>query len=157
MYSKHKTYSLDKALEALQKYCSYQDRCHMEVEQKLKSMGMIPQASNHIIMTLIQENYLNEERFAMAFVRGKFRIKKWGRIRLTAELKKRHISSYLIQKSLKQISDSEYLTTFEVLAIRKANTLTGSQTRHKKKQLINYLIYRGWEPHLIYEKVNQLF
>lgn len=156
MYSKHKSYTLEDALEKLQKYCSYQDRCHMEVEQKLKSMGMIPQASDQILMTLIQENYLNEERFAMAYVRGKFRIKQWGRIRLKAELKKRQISSYLIKKALSQISESKYITTFETLAERKAETLVGTNNRLKKKKLIDYLMYRGWESHLIYDKVNQL-
>lgn len=156
MYSKHKSYTLEDALEKLQKYCSYQDRCHMEVEQKLKSMGMIPQASDQILMTLIQENYLNEERFAMAYVRGKFRIKQWGRIRLKAELKKRQISSYLIKKALSQISESKYFTTFETLAERKAETLVGTNNRLKKKKLIDYLMYRGWESHLIYDKVNQL-
>lgn len=157
MYSKHKSYTLDDALAKLQKYCSYQDRCHMEVEQKLKSMGMVSQASEQIIIALIQQDYLNEERFAMAFVRGKFRIKKWGRIRLGSELKKRRISPYLIRKSLHQISEEDYIKTFESLAARKAETLVGPSKNKKKKKLIDYLTYRGWESHLIYDKVNQLF
>ena len=92
-YNSKKSYTVEEALIKLQKYCSYQDRCHKEVEQKLKEMRMIPQAADQIIMALIQGNYLNEERFTMAFVRGKFKIKKWGKRRLTSELKQRNISS----------------------------------------------------------------
>ena len=89
MYSFRKSYSLEQALSRLQRYCTYQDRCHIEVERKLTEMRMIPQAKEQIIMSLIEEDYLNEERFALAFVKGKFRIKKWGKIRLKAELKKK--------------------------------------------------------------------
>ena len=89
MYSFRKSYSLEQALSKLQKYCTYQDRCHIEVERKLAEMRIIPQVKEHIIMSLIDGDYLNEERFALAFVKGKFKIKKWGRIRLKAELKKK--------------------------------------------------------------------
>lgn len=152
-----KTYNVDEALAKLQRYCAYQDRCHKEVTQKLKDMQMIPQASEQIITTLIEENFLNEERFAMAFVRGKFKIKKWGRRRLISELKQRNISNYLVNKALGQISDVEYKTTFEALAHKKANSLKGGSVLKKKKKLADYLLYRGWESHLVYEKINQLF
>ena len=111
MYSFRKSYTLEQALSKLQKYCTYQDRCHIEVERKLTEMRIIPQAKEHIIMSLIDGDYLNEERFALAFVKGKFKIKKWGRIRLKAELKKRKISKYLIESALKQISEKDYLFT----------------------------------------------
>lgn len=152
-----KTYTVEEALAKLQRYCAYQDRCHKEVAQKLKDMQMIPQASEQIIMTLIEENFLNEERFAMAFVRGKFKIKKWGRRRLISELKQRNISKYLINKALDQISDVEYQLVFEALAYKKANSLKGVSVLKKKKKLADYLLYRGWEPHLVYEKINQLY
>lgn len=152
-----KTYTVEEALAKLQRYCAYQDRCHKEVAQKLKDMQMIPQASEQIIMTLIEENFLNEERFAMAFVRGKFKIKKWGRRRLTSELKQRNISKFLINQALGQISDVEYQTVFEALAHKKVNSLKGVSVLKKKKKLADYLLYRGWEPHLVYEKINQLF
>ena len=152
-----KTYNVDEALAKLQRYCAYQDRCHKEVAQKLKDMQMIPQASEQIITTLIEENFLNEERFAMAFVRGKFKIKKWGRRRLISELKQRNISNYLVNKALGQISDMEYKTTFEALAHKKANSIKGGSVLKKKKKLADYLLYRGWESYLVYEKINQLF
>ena len=157
MYSLRKSYTLEQALSKLQKYCTYQDRCHIEVERKLTEMRMIPQAKEQIIMSLIEDDYLNEERFALAFVKGKFRIKKWGRIRLKAELKKRKISKYLIKSALEQISEKDYLFTFEELANRKANSIKADSILLKKKKLADYLIYRGWESNLVYKKVNQLF
>jgi regulatory protein len=157
MYSFRKSYSLEQALSRLQRYCTYQDRCHIEVERKLTEMRMIPQAKEQIIMSLIEDDYLNEERFALAFVKGKFRIKKWGRIRLKAELKKRKISKYLIKSALEQISEKDYLFTFEELANRKANSIKADSILLKKKKLADYLIYRGWESSLVNNKVNQLF
>lgn len=157
MYSFRKSYTLEQALSKLQKYCTYQDRCHIEVERKLTEMRIIPKAKEHIIMSLIDGDYLNEERFALAFVKGKFKIKKWGRIRLKAELKKRKISKYLIESALKQISDKDYLFAFEELANRKANSIKANSILLKKKKLADYLIYRGWESNLVYKKVNQLF
>lgn len=157
MYSFRKSYTLEQALSRLQRYCTYQDRCHIEVERKLTEMRMIPQAKEQIIMSLIEEDYLNEERFALAFVKGKFRIKKWGRIRLKAELKKRKISKYLIKSALEQISEKDYLFTFEELANRKANSIKADSILLKKKKLADYLIYRGWESSLVNNKVNQLF
>ena len=155
-YNSKKSYTVEEALTKLQKYCSYQDRCHKEVEQKLKEMRMIPQAADQIIMALIQGNYLNEERFTMAFVRGKFKIKKWGKRRLKSELKQRNISNYLLCKSLNQIKDEEYNATFEALANRKAASLNGTLPI-KKKKLADYLLYRGWESQKVYDKVNKLF
>ena len=157
MYLFRKSYTLEQALSKLQKYCTYQDRCHIEVERKLTEMRIIPKAKEHIIMSLIDGDYLNEERFALAFVKGKFKIKKWGRIRLKAELKKRKISKYLIESALKQISDKDYLFAFEELANRKANSIKANSILLKKKKLADYLIYRGWESNLVFKKVNQLF
>ena len=157
MYSFRKSYTLEQALSKLQKYCTYQDRCHIEVERKLTEMRIIPQAKEHIIMSLIDGDYLNEERFTLAFVKGKFKIKKWGKIRLKAELEKRKISKYLIESALKQISEKDYLFTFEELANRKANSIKANSILLKKKKLADYLIYRGWESNLVYKKVNQLF
>ena len=124
MYQTYKTYTVEEALAKLQKYCAYQDRCHKEVEQKLKQMRMIPEAIERIIIDLIQDNHLNEERFAKAYVRGKFSIKKWGKVRLTLELKQRQISKYVIKIALAEIDPDDYLQTFHALAEKKAPTLT---------------------------------
>ena len=156
MYQNHKSYTLDEALLKLQRYCAYQDRCHKEVEQKLKNMRMIPEAIDHIIVALISDNYLNEERFAKAFVRGKFRIKKWGKVRLTLELKQRQLSKHIIKIALQEIDSNDYLQTFHTLAEKKAATLTETDPWKKKKKLADYLLRRGWESHLVYDKVNTL-
>ena len=151
-----KTYSIDEALLKLQKYCSYQERCHQEVQQKLKGMHMIPEAVDHIIVELIQNNFLNEERFAKTFVRGKFRIKKWGKHRLTLELKKRNVSKNNINQALSEIDEQEYIEVFHALAEKRCNSLFETNKLKKKKKLIDYLFYRGWESHLVYEKANEL-
>lgn len=153
---KYSTYTLQEATKKLEYYCSYQDRCHKEVTKKLKDMRMIPQSIDHIINHLIQEDYLNEERFAKSFARGKFNIKNWGRVRITNELKQRDISSYNIKIALKEINDTQYLTKLTVLAKKKAARLNESNKNLKKKKLANYLLYRGWESHLVYDQIRLL-
>lgn len=156
MYHPYKSYTIKEALEKLQKYCAYQDRCHKEVEQKLKQMRMIPEAIERITVDLIQDNHLNEERFAKAYVRGKFSIKKWGKVRLTLELKQRQISKYIIKTALAEINPDDYLQTFHALAEKKAPTLAETNPFKRKKKLADYLLYRGWESQLVYDKVNAL-
>lgn len=140
----------------MERYCSYQERCHKEVEQKLKDMKMIPEARNTIILHLMEHNYLNEERFARTFARGKFRIKKWGRRRLTLELRKKDISKINIKLALSEIQDAEYIEVFNELSEKKAKSLRENSKMKKKRKLMDYLLYRGWESHLVYEKVNEL-
>ena len=94
-----KSYSVTEAKVALQQFCAYQDRCHKEVVDKLQKMNMIPAAIDVIVTELIQDNFLNEERFARSYARGKFNIKKWGRMRIRQELKRRAISDYCIKKA----------------------------------------------------------
>lgn len=151
-----KTYSLDEAQKKLEFYCVYQERCHKEIVDKLRNMRMIPDAIDVIVVHLIQNNFLSEERFAKAFVRGKFRIKKWGKYRITLELKKKDISKTIINIALKEIDDVEYLETFHTLAEKKAETITEANSYKKKKKLADYLLYRGWESPLVYDKVNTL-
>ena len=150
------TYTLNQAKKKLEYYCAYQERCHQEVKQKLKEMHMIPEVIDHIIVHLLEHNFLNEERFAKTFVRGKFRIKKWGKYRLTLELKKRDISKHNINLAISQISNDEYLEIFNELSEKKAISLSGVNKWEKKKKLIDYLLYRGWESHLVYAKANEL-
>ncbi len=155
MYSK-KTYTLQEAISKLEHYCAYQERCHQEVRQKLESMHMIPEAIDVIIVHLLKHNYLNEARFAKTFVSGKFRIKGWGRRRLTFELKKKDISKVNINQALNAIENEEYIEVFNSLAEKKANTIKETNVFKKRKKLIDYLLYRGWESALVYEKANEL-
>ena len=152
----YKTYTIDEALLKLQNYCAYQERCHQEVRQKLLGMRMIPNAIDIIIVRLLEHNFLNEERFAKTFVSGKFRIKKWGKYRLTFELKKKDISKHNINLAISQIPSNEYIEVFSELAEKKANSIMEKDKWNKKKKLVDYLLYRGWESHLVYDKVNEL-
>ncbi|UWX54738.1 RecX family transcriptional regulator [Maribacter litopenaei] len=150
------SYTLEEATRKLEGYCAYQDRCHKEVVKKLRDMGMIPIAIDTIIAHLIKENYLNEERFAQSFARGKFNIKKWGKGRITAELKFREISGFNIQTALKEIEEAQYLETFDALAKKRLREIKEKDIQKRKKKLADYLLYRGWESHLVYDKVNEL-
>jgi len=152
----NKTYTVEEALSKLQNYCSYQERCHQEVRRKLISMRMIPEAIDQIIVTLLDHNFLNEERFAKAYVKGKFRIKKWGRRRLTIELKKKGIGTFNINQAISQINEFDYLEMFNTLAESRLVFIKESNKLKKKKKLADYLLYRGWESHLVYQKVNEL-
>ena len=152
----HKTYTVDEAKKKLESYCVYQERCHKEVRQKLKEMKMIPEAIDVIIVHLLEHNFLNEERFAKTFVRGKFKIKKWGRYRLTSELKQKGINKVNINQALKEISETDYNEVFHALAEKRWNSLKETNILKKKRQFIDYLAYRGWESHLIFEKLNDL-
>ncbi|NJX17407.1 RecX family transcriptional regulator, partial [Tamlana crocina] len=107
----------------LMQYCAYRDRSQKEVENKLLEMRMIPEAREQIIIKLMQEDFLNEERFARSFVRGKFRIKKWGRHKIIQELRLREISSPIIKLALTEISEKEYKSTLYTLAEKKLNLL----------------------------------
>lgn len=152
-----KTYTVAEAKQKLENYCAYQERCHQEVRRKLRSMGMIPLAIDDIMVHLIKNNFLNEERFARSFARGKFRIKKWGRIRIERELKARGLSDYTIEAGLDEIDEDEYIDTFESLAEKKYATIKDTNPYKAKAKLANYLLYRGWETDLVYEKINELY
>ena len=152
----NKTYTVEEALLKLRNYCSYQERCHQEVRQKLIGMRMIPEAIDQIIVHLLEHNFLNEERFAKTYVSGKFRIKKWGRRRLTLELKKKGVSKFNINQAVREIKDNEYIETFNALAEKRVDYIRETNKLKKKKKLVDYLLYRGWESHLVYDKVNQL-
>jgi len=151
-----KTYTLQEATKKLEYYCAYQERCHKEVVQKLTDMHMIPEAIDVIIVHLLKHNFLNEERFAKTFVRGKFKFKNWGRRRLTYELKKKDISKANINQALTEILDEEYFETFNDLAEKKANSIKETNRFKKKKKFVDYFLYRGWESHLVYDKANEL-
>ncbi|SDG67229.1 regulatory protein RecX [Winogradskyella thalassocola] len=153
----NKTYTVNEAQKKLEHYCAYQERCHKEVRQKLWEMRMIPEAIDVIMVHLIQENYLNEERFAKAFVSGKFRIKKWGKNRLLRELKFRDISKYSIDSALKEIDLDDYYNTLDDLVQKRIAQVKEPNVYKKKKKVADYLLYRGWESALVYEKLNAYF
>lgn len=148
-----KSYTVDEAIKLLENFCAYQERCHKEVEQKLYDINMIPEAKEKIILHLLQHNFLNEERFAKAFVRGKFSIKKWGKIKITNELKFKNISSYIIKSALSEINDDDYLKTLQQLAEKKSPLIRESNSFKKRNKLSIFLTSKGYESTLVFDIV----
>ena len=154
--NKIKSYTLAQAQKKLEYYCAYQERCHKEVIAKLKTLGMIPSVIDKIISELIKANYLNETRFTQSFVRGKFRIKKWGKNRILQELKVRDISSFNIKLGMKEISDDNYQKTFYDLFEKRRGEVKQLTKTEQKKKIFSYMSHRGWENSKIYEALRDL-
>jgi regulatory protein len=150
------TSSVEDIVQKLEYYCSYQERCHIEVSEKLRSFVLNQQEKDQIIVHLIAHNFLNEERFASVFSISKFHQKKWGKIRIKNELKARKISDYLVTKALKEIPAEEYEMTFDTLAEKHWETITEKNDLKKRKKFCDYLLRKGWESERIYEKVKEL-
>ncbi|WP_299435190.1 regulatory protein RecX [uncultured Aquimarina sp.] len=157
MYQKiPESITVTEAIKKMEHYCAYQERCHKDINDKLYTMKLIPEAKEKIILHLLEHNFLNEERFAKSFARGKFRIKKWGKQRIVRELKFRQISEYCIKSALKEIPENEYLSIFHELAEKKFASISETDMYKKRKKLIDYLLYRGWENQLVFEKAKDL-
>lgn len=149
-------FSIKDATQKIENFCAYQERCHEEVVAKLRSMKMDSDEIDQIMVHLIAKNFLNEERFACSFARGKHRIKHWGKIRITNELKFKNISQTLINTALKEITPEEYLETFHALAERHWETIRETNTLKKRKKFCDYMLRRGFESNLAYDKVKEL-
>ena len=148
--------SFTETLKKLEQYCAYQERCHQEVSMKLKQLGAAARDRDLILVSLIENNYLNEERFARSFARGKHRIKFWGKIRIVNELKARFISASNIKCALNELSDAEYYETFENLSERAWDSILEKNMVKKRKKYCDYLLRKGWESDLVYEKMQRL-
>lgn len=142
-------FTKEQALQKLRHYCGYQERCHHEVKEKLYDLGLRKTEHDEIISTLIEENYLNEERFAIAFAGGKFRVKQWGRVKIKYELKQRQVSEFCIKKALKQIDEKEYLAVLKKMTEEKYASLKDEQYLIRKKKTIDFLLQRGFEMDLV--------
>jgi regulatory protein len=148
MYKKYLT--KEQALQKLKHFCGYQERCHNEVKEKLYSLGVSKNEHDEIISTLIEENYLNEERFAIAFAGGKFRVKHWGRVKIKYELKQKQVSEYNIKRALKEIDETAYQTLLKKLYQEKWEQLKGEKNRFiKMTKTRDYLLQKGYEGELV--------
>lgn len=154
MYKKHLT--TEQAIQKLKHFCGYQERSHSEVVDKLYNLGVWKKEHDNILATLIEENYLNEERFAIAYAGGKFRINNWGRVKIKYALKQKNVSEYLIKKAMKQIDEDSYMRTLTKLAEQKFTLLKGEQYLVRKKKTIDHLLQKGFESSLVTEIVNPL-
>lgn len=144
------------ALQKIKAYCAYQERSHHEVKEKLYAYGLYKKDVENILSELISENYLNEERFAILFVGGKFRMKQWGRIKIVNELKLRRISPYNIRTALQEIDETAYINTLHKLALAKWNSLKHEQYINREVKTTRYLLQKGYEPNLIRERLSQI-
>jgi len=137
--------SIEEVKRKMERYCAYQERSHYQVERKLREMGMISDAVDHIVLHLLQENFLNEERFARAYVRGKFYQKQWGKLKIRQGLKQHYINDKLIDKALEEIDLSDYQDTLKRLIAKKNETLKAKNQYEKKQKLIKYLNQKGYK------------
>ena len=140
-----KIYTVQQALEQMQKYCAYQERCSEEIRVKLIQIGIRGLDAENIIVELITENYLNESRFACAFARGKFKNNQWGRIKIEFELKRRKISAPNIRKGLSQISESDYRAMVLKLVKKLDSKATYKYDRKALMILYRKLMQKGFE------------
>ena len=129
-----RSFTPEQALQKLRQYCAYQERSHYEVEQKLWELGQPGKVHATLIAQLIEEDYLNEERFAIQFAGGKFRMKDWGRKKILYALREKKVSEYSIKKALKEISEEDYRKTLELLAGKKYTLLEGELPLMRKKE-----------------------
>ena len=152
----HSTHTIAEFKKKMEHFCAYQDRCHDEVIRKMRDMAVVSTDLDEIMVHLIHHNFLNEERFACSFARGKHRIKYWGNVRIINELKARNISKININTALKEITKEEYLANFHFISERHWETLTEKNTLKKRKKFCDYLLRKGFESNLVYEKVKDL-
>ncbi len=143
-----KSYTLEEIKQKMAYYCSYQDRCHAEVEQKMRDFLLIPEAKEEILLYLLEENYLNEERFTRSYIRGKFYIKSWGKNKTKNHLKSKGISEKLINRCFDEIDNQDYQKTLTRIFNDYYAKQTGKDWQ-KKSKTIKYLLSRGYEYHLI--------
>lgn len=148
-----RSFTFDEIKLKLVNYCVYQDRCHAEVEQKMREFMLIEEAKDEIILYLLKENYLNEERFTRSYIRGKFYIKHWGRNKIKINLKQKQISEKLISKCFDEIDESDYEKTLKKIFEDYYSKQTGLKEYQRKSKTIKYLMGKGFE----YEKINDIF
>lgn len=154
--SSKKKVGFSQGLKKISSYCAYQDRCLMEVRNKLEEWGLDTSDTDKIIGKLLENGFINEGRFVESYVRGKFGLKKWGMVRIRQELKMREISNELIREALDAIDKKEYQETLEFLADRKWKLTREPDLYKKKAKVIRFLAFRGFEPDLIRDIVDDL-
>jgi regulatory protein len=151
-----KSISPEQALVKARHYCGYQERCHQEVKEKLYGFGLYKNQVEQLLAQLIEEDYLNEERFAVQFAGGKFRMKNWGRNRIQNELKLRKVSDYCIKKAMKELPDEDYQAALEKIAAKKWESLGMYGRLEQQKKTQDYLLYKGYEWPLIQQTMKKL-
>ncbi len=137
-------------------YCAYQERCQIEVTEKLKKLGIFGDDTAEYINHLISNDFLNEERFSECYVRGKFNNNNWGRKKIIRELESRNISTEIINKAMSEISEEDYIKKIRVLATKIINENLDTPKEKIREKIYNRLDYKGWEKELIFEEIKVL-
>jgi regulatory protein len=153
-HKKKKIPDKKEALRKAQQYCAFQERCHQEVRDKLYEWGLHQQDVEEIITDLIELNFINEERFAIQFAGGKFRIKKWGKLKIKNALKLKKISPFCIRKALELIDDKEYIQCLHDLLQKKGTTITERNKYKRFSSIAAFAVSKGYEPELVRELLN---
>ena len=151
----NKVYTVKEATERIQSYCAMQDRCQWEVEKKMKEWGICDEIIENILTDLILDKFVNEERFSESFCRGKFRIKRWGKVKIKNELKIKKISNNCIDKGLLQIEKKEYVKVLKDLYLKKRDSLKDTNQFIRKGKIAKHLQQKGFESKLIWELINK--
>lgn len=154
--SAKKTWSAEEAFEKLTTYCAYQERCPWEVRRKLYEKGIKDEKADKLIDELITEQYVDEERFAKSFCRGKFRLKHWGKNRIRMELKMKEIPESVIRKGLSEINPEEYYDTLLTQTEKKWESTHEPEAYKKKYKVTQYLMTKGFEMDLVKEAIESL-
>ena len=152
---KNKTYNIKETTEKIQSFCALQDRCQWEVENKMRQWGVEEYIIENIVTDLILEKFIDEQRFSESFCRGKFRIKRWGKVKIKNELILRKISISCIQKGLEQIENKEYYSVLKELYEKKKNSIKDKNQFIRKGKIVKYLQQKGFESNLIWELINK--
>ena len=147
---------LNLAMQKARKYCAFQERSQQEVRDKLYSWGLHRNQVEPLIAQLVSENYLNEQRFAIAFAGGKFRIKQWGRVKISQALKLKKVSDYCIRAALREISDRDYRRTLREVIEEKSRSVSEPNVFRKNHRVAQYAISRGFEPEMVWEELADL-
>lgn len=146
----------DQAWPKIKHFCSYRERCHWEVREKLFGMSLAKNDVDVILARLIEEGYLNEERFAIQFAGGHFRQKKWGKVKIVYELRQKRVSEVNIKKALKELQGEDFAGVLEKLATAKWKILKGEQYLNRQAKTIAYLARKGYEMPAIIEVIKKI-
>lgn len=136
---------IEEAIIKIRTYCNYRDRCHKEVREKLYSMGLYKREVDQVMLQMMDEDLLNEERFARSFARGYFRTKQWGKFKIKGELMRRQIHPSLVTRAMEEIDEEAYRSTIQSLIAKKARMLPATSKQETHQKIANYLLSKGYQ------------
>ncbi|MDR6560814.1 MULTISPECIES: regulatory protein RecX [unclassified Arcicella] len=144
------------ALVKVANFCAYQERTQQEVRKRLSELEVIGDEAEEMIVWLIENNYLNEERFARIFAGSKFRQKRWGRLKIRQELKMRGVSEYCLKAGMSEIDDEDYIQTLAEILEKKSKEIKESNPLKRKQKLVSYALSKGFESDLVFDLVKEI-